>query len=81
MGNTPGYLNNGGYFCEADGRVYFANAYDNYGLYAMNPDESEMVKLSSNSVSSINAAGKYLYYAMILIFWFISINKYSYNFT
>ncbi|MBD5506844.1 MAG: DUF5050 domain-containing protein [Lachnospiraceae bacterium] len=64
MGNTPGNLNNGGYFCEADGRVYFANAYDNYGLYAMNPDESEMVKLSGNSVSSINAAGKYLYYAM-----------------
>ena len=64
MGNTPGNLNNGGYFCEADGRVYFANAYDNYALYAMNPDESEMVKLSGNSVSSINAAGKYLYYAM-----------------
>lgn len=64
VGNTPGNLNNGGYFCEADGRVYFANAYDNYGLYAMNPDESDMVKLSGNSVSSINAAGKYLYYAM-----------------
>ena len=64
MGNTPGNLNNGGYFCEADGRVYFANAYDSYGLYSMNPDESEMVKLSGNSVSSINAAGKYLYYAM-----------------
>lgn len=64
VGNTPGNLNNGGYFCEADGRVYFANAYDNYGLYSMNPDESEMTKLSGNSVSSINAAGKYLYYAM-----------------
>ena len=64
VGNTPGNLNNGGYFCEADGRVYFANAYDSYGLYSMNPDESEMVKLSGNSVSSINAAGKYLYYAM-----------------
>lgn len=64
VGNTPGNLNNGGYFCEADGRVYFANAYDNYGLYAMNSDESEMVKLSGNSVSSINAAGKYLYYSM-----------------
>ena len=64
VGNTPGNLNNGGYFCEADGRVDFANAYDGYGLYAMNPDESEMVKLSGNSVSSINAAGKYLYYAM-----------------
>ncbi len=65
VGNTPGNLNNGGYFCESDGRVYFANAYDNYSLYSMNPDESDMVKLNSGSVSSINAAGKYLYYYMI----------------
>ncbi len=64
VGNTPGNLNNGGYFCESDGRVYFANAYDNYALYSMNPDETEMVKLSGNAVSSINAAGKYLYYYM-----------------
>lgn len=64
VGNTPGNLNNGGYFCESDGRVYFANAYDNYGLYSMNPDETDLVKLSGNSVSSINAAGNYLYYYM-----------------
>lgn len=64
MGNTPGNLNNGGYFCESDGRVYFANAYDNYALYSMNPDETDMRKLSGNTVSSINAAGKYLYYYM-----------------
>lgn len=64
VGNTPGNLNNGGYFCESDGRVYFANAYDNHALYSMNPDESDMVKLSSNSVSSINAAGNHLYYFM-----------------
>lgn len=64
VGNTPGNLNNGGYFCESDGRVYFANAYDNRSLYSMNPDESDMVKLNSNSVSSINAAGKFLYYYM-----------------
>ncbi len=37
VGNTPGNLNNGGYFCEADGVVYFANAYDNYALYSMTP--------------------------------------------
>ncbi|MCM1268608.1 MAG: DUF5050 domain-containing protein [Bacteroidales bacterium] len=63
-GNTPGNLNNGGYFCESDDRVYFANAYDNYALYSMNPDETDMVKLDGNSVSYINAAGKYLYYYM-----------------
>lgn len=64
VGNTPGNLNNGGYFCEMNDRVYFANAYDNYALYSMNTNESDMIKLSGNSVSSINAAGKYLYYAM-----------------
>lgn len=64
VGNSPGNLNNGGYFCESDGRVYFANAYDNNSLYSMNPDETDMVKLSGNSVSSINAAGNYLYYYM-----------------
>lgn len=63
-GNTAGNLNNGGYFCEADGRVYFANAYDNYALYSMNPDETDLKKLNANSVSSINAGGDYLYYAM-----------------
>lgn len=64
-GNTPGNLNNGGYFCETEDRVYFANAYDDYTLYSMNPDETDLVKLGDNSVSSINAAGKYLYYSMI----------------
>lgn len=65
VGNTPGNLNNGGYFCEADGRVYFANAYDNYALYSMNPDETDLVRYNSGAVSSINAAGKYLYYAQV----------------
>lgn len=63
-GNTAGNLNNGGYFCETKDRVYFANAYDNYALYSMNPDETDLKKLNDNSVSSINAGGNYLYYAM-----------------
>lgn len=62
-GNTPGNLNNGGYFCELDGRVYFANAYDNFALYSMNPDETDLIKFNEGAVSSINAAGNYLYYA------------------
>lgn len=65
VGNTPGNLNNGGYFCEMDGKVYFANAYDNFGLYSMNSDETELQKLNSGAVSSINAAGNYLYYAQV----------------
>lgn len=64
VGNTAGNLNNGGLFCESDGKVYFANAYDNNSLYSMNADESEMVKLNGNSVASINAGGDYLYYYM-----------------
>lgn len=65
VGNTPGNLNNNGYFCEHDGRVYFANAYDNYSLYSMNPDETDIKKLHSGSTSFICAGGNYLYYAMV----------------
>lgn len=64
VGNTAGNLNNGGLFCESDGKVYFANAYDNNALYSMNSDETEIEKLNSNSVASINAGGDYLYYYM-----------------
>lgn len=62
VGNTAGNLNNGGYFCEQDGRVYFANAYDNYSLYSMNADETDVKKLHGGSTSFINAGGNYLYY-------------------
>lgn len=62
VGNTPGNLNNGGYFCELDGRVYFANAYDNFALYSMNPDETDLVKYNDGAVSAISAAGSHLYY-------------------
>ncbi|MGN0376230.1 MAG: DUF5050 domain-containing protein, partial [Suilimivivens sp.] len=63
-GNTAGNLNNHGLFCELDGKVYFSNAYDNGCLYSMNLDETDMQKLTSGQVSSINAAGDYLYYFM-----------------
>ncbi len=63
-GNTAGNLNNGGYFCESDGVVYFANAYDGGALYSMNANETELKKLNGNSVASINAGGNFLYYYM-----------------
>lgn len=63
-GNTAGNLNNSGLYCESDGKVFFANAYDNYSLYSMNSDESEIQKLSSGKASSINAAGNFIYYYM-----------------
>lgn len=62
VGNTAGNLNNNGYFCEHDGRVYFANAYDNYSVYSMNPDETDIRKLHGGSSSFLNAGGDYLYY-------------------
>lgn len=62
VGNTAGNLYNNGLFCENDGYVYFANAYDSSSLYRMRPDESEMEKIAYTEVSSLNADGKYLYY-------------------
>lgn len=62
VGNTAGNLNNHGLFCESDGKVYFANAYDNNTLYSMNPDETDFKKLANSKVEDINAGGNYLYY-------------------
>lgn len=62
VGNTAGNLNNGGYFCQSDGIVYFANPYDGGTLYSMNPDESNIRKLNRSEVFQLNAAGDYLYY-------------------
>lgn len=62
VGNTAGNLNNGGLFCEYDNNIYFSNAYDNYRLYSMNSDETKIKRLGTASVTSICAAGNYLYY-------------------
>lgn len=62
VGNTAGNLNNTGLFCEHNGTVYFANAYDNGTLYSMNADETNVRKLSNAQVQYINAGGDYLYY-------------------
>lgn len=63
-GNTAGNLNNNGLFCESEDVVYFANAYDNYTLYSMGSDETQLKKLNNTSTYSINAGGNYLYYGM-----------------
>ena len=62
VGNTAGNLNNGGYFCESDGVVYFANFYDNGTLYCMSPDESGIKKLNNQTIRFLNAAGRHLYF-------------------
>lgn len=62
LGNTSGNLNNQGLFCESDGFIYFANANDNYYLYKMDVNGSNIVRLMDVPVSFINAAGDYLYF-------------------
>ena len=62
VGNTAGNINNGGLFCELNGKVYFANAFDNDTLYVMNTDESEIKRLSGAVISNIIGAGDYIYY-------------------
>ena len=62
VGNHAGNLYNKGLFCEYNGKVYFANPYDENTLYVMNSDESETKKLSTVAVNSLNAGGEFLYY-------------------
>lgn len=62
VGNTAGNLNNGGLFCEYDGKIYFANPSDKNRLYRMNSDCTSPEKLNSDSVAYINTDGRRLYY-------------------
>lgn len=64
IGNSAGNLRGEGLFCEYDGKVYFSNLYDGGALYVMNPDCTEMERLTSSNVSYINAGGNYLFYYM-----------------
>lgn len=62
IGNTTGNINNGGNFCEYDGKIYFANPNDSNKLYVMNSDCTEPKLLSNNKSSYINVCGSYIYY-------------------
>ena len=62
VGNTGGNLLNNGLFCESEGIVYFANPYDEDTLYSMNVNETNLKKLGTVGVQSINAAGNFIYY-------------------
>lgn len=62
VGNTCGNLYNNGLFCEDEEYVYFSNPYDNYALYRMRADETEMQKVMSTQTKSLNIDDKYLYY-------------------
>lgn len=61
-GNTSGNLLNGGLFCEDDGKIYFANPYDQNTLYVMDTDLTNPEQISDDNVSYLNVAGKYIFY-------------------
>jgi hypothetical protein len=61
-GNTAGNLYNAGLFCEYDGIIYFANPSDDYHLYSMQKNGSELTKLSDDIASFINVDEHYIYY-------------------
>lgn len=62
LGNSSGNLFNGGLFCEYENRIYFSNPEDEGRLYVMDADLSNYKKLSSDTATSINVAGKYVIY-------------------
>ena len=62
-GNLAGNLYNGGLYCEVDGTIYFSNPADDGALYSMAPDCTDVKKLSTDKVASINADEHYIYYS------------------
>lgn len=63
VGNSSGNLNNGGLVCETDdGIIYFANPYDNYFIYSMDPYGDNIKLVKDVSAEYINHAGKFLYF-------------------
>lgn len=61
-GNTAGNLYNAGLVCENDGTVFFANPSDEYHLYSMDADGSNLKMISDDVASFINADEHYVYY-------------------
>ncbi len=62
VGNLAGNINQGGSFVEYRDKVYFANSYDGNSLYMMDPDETNIKKISTASVKNLLAGGEYLYF-------------------
>ena len=62
LGNTAGNQNSGGKFCEAGGKIFFSNPEDMGKLYSMNPDCTDIQKISDDSASYINGTDRYIYY-------------------
>lgn len=61
-GNTSVNLLNGGLFSESDGKIYFANPYDQNTLYSMDENFENVKKICDDNVSYLNVAGDYIFY-------------------
>ncbi len=61
-GNTAGNLYNGGYFCEYEGTIYFANPDDENKLYSMDSNGKNIQKISNDMVGFLNVDENYIYY-------------------
>lgn len=61
-GNTAGNLYNAGLICENNGTLFFANPSDEYKLYSMNTDGTNLKKLADDIATFINADENYVYY-------------------
>ena len=62
IGNTAGNLTMGGVFAEINGKVFFANPYDENCLYSMNSDGTNIKKLCKLSASYINVGGDLVFF-------------------
>ncbi|MBR1931892.1 MAG: DUF5050 domain-containing protein [Lachnospiraceae bacterium] len=62
VGNTGGNLNNGGFVCEHDGTVFFANASEGGHLFCMNVDETDVRQINDMNVCNILADEHYVYF-------------------
>lgn len=61
-GNTAGNLYNSGLVCENGDTIFFANPSDEFRLYSMDKDGSNLKKISDDVASFINADEHYVYY-------------------
>lgn len=62
-GNYGGNLYNGGYFCEHNGTLFFANPDDKMSLYSASRNFDDLKKISGYSVAYINADDNYVYFS------------------
>ena len=82
VGNSSGNLYNKGLFCERDGTVFFSNLNDQFSLYSMDSNGTNIKKLSSDQVAYLNADDHYIFYtksnaSIKSDFAFLNIQNYS----